>query len=146
MTAPVTVAQPKITLDRRAPSRHDSTELLVLAREVSRLAEAGYQDLADRVVHTSVVEGDGAGYDIRSYFTDGRAKFIELKTTTGPKSADFLVSPNEVAFSEKHPDQFELCRVYGFDGRSNSGASYSLFGSIVDQFLLTETQYRARVK
>jgi hypothetical protein len=25
MTAPATVAKPKITLDRRAPSRHDST-------------------------------------------------------------------------------------------------------------------------
>ena len=139
-------------MKRRYVSSEDSRdlglkgELLVFAREVRRLAEAGYQNLANDVVHTSVVEGDGAGYDVCSYFTDGRTKFIEVKTTTGPKSSEFLVSPNEIAFSAKHPDQFELCRVYGFDGRSNSGASYSLFGSIVDQFLLTETQYRARVK
>ena len=121
-------------------------ELLVLEREQRRLAEVGREDLAQQVSHTSIVEGDGAGFDIRSFFDDGRTKFIEVKTTTGPKKSEFLISPNEVAFSAEHPDQFELCRVFNFDARLNSAKSYSIFGSIAERFALTETQYRARIK
>ena len=35
------------------------------------------------VVHVAKVEGDGAGYDIKSYTSDGEQKFIEVKTTRG---------------------------------------------------------------
>lgn len=55
--------------------------------------------LAEKVLHTAKIGGDGAGFDIRSFFPDGRLKFIEVKTTTGPKDTDFLISANEVAFS-----------------------------------------------
>src|SRR4051812_14439877 len=41
-------------------------ETLVFEVERQRLVAAGRPDLADAVVHVSVVEGDGAGYDIRS--------------------------------------------------------------------------------
>lgn len=121
-------------------------ELLVLAREQQRLIARGRKDLADRVIHVSVVGGDGSGYDIASFFDDGRPKFIEVKTTTGPKSAEFLISPNEVAFSDKTCAQFELCRVFNFDARLNRATSYSVFGAIKDHFYLKETQYRAGVK
>jgi hypothetical protein len=38
--------------------------LLVLAQEIKKLRDANKPDLAERVFHVSVVEGDGAGYDL----------------------------------------------------------------------------------
>jgi Domain of unknown function (DUF3883) len=56
-----------------------------------RLLAAGRADLAAKVVHTALTEGDGAGFDITSYLADGRRKFVEMKITTGPKDTDFLI-------------------------------------------------------
>lgn len=120
-------------------------ELLVLERERRLLLAAGRADLADQVVHTSVIHGDGAGYDIASFFADGTPKFIEVKTTTGPKNSDFLISPNEIAFSEKSGPAFELCRVFQYDQQTASARSYSVYGDIRARFALLATQYRARV-
>jgi hypothetical protein len=119
-------------------------ELLVLNRERARLTHAGRSDLAAKVEHTSVLKGDGAGYDIASFFIDGRSKYIEVKTTTGAKAADFLISPNEIAFSQAHADQFELCRVFGYSDQQGTARSYSLFGNMRERLHLVETQYRAR--
>jgi hypothetical protein len=119
-------------------------ELLVLARERARLVAAERPDLAEKVVHTSVVLGDGAGYDIDSFFADGRAKYIEVKTTTGPKTSDFLISPNELDFSESRSASFELCRVFAFDKDSRSARSYSLWGNMRERLSLIQTQFRAR--
>lgn len=119
-------------------------ELLVLNRERAILSQAGRSDLAAQVEHTSVLKGDGAGYDIASFFIDGRTKYIEVKTTTGAKSSDFLISPNEISFSEMHADQFELCRVFGYSSQHGAARSYSLFGNMRERLHLVETQYRAR--
>jgi Domain of unknown function (DUF3883) len=87
-------------------------ERLVMERERRRLLAAGRADLAGKVVHTALTEGDGVGFDITSYFADGRIKFVEVKTTTGPKDTDFLT--NEVKFSATQPDNYELCRVFRY--------------------------------
>ncbi len=120
-------------------------ELLVLERERRRLSAAGRADLANQVVHTSVIHGDGAGYDIASFFVDGMPKYIEVKTTTGPKNSDFLISPNEIAFSEKSGPAFELCRVFKYNQQTATARSYSVYGDIRTRFALLETQYRARI-
>jgi len=119
-------------------------EYLVLDRERQRLTAAGRPDLAALVRHVSVIEGDGAGYDIHSFFPDGRAKFVEVKTTSGPKSSDFWISPNEIAFSAKQAASYELCRVFDYDPTANSGACYSVSGDISQFFAFTPTEYRAR--
>ena len=69
----------------------------------------------------------------------------EVKTTTGPKDTDFLISANEVAFSATHPDNYELCRVFAFDLRPNTGRCYSIPGDIAKWLRLSATEYRARV-
>ena len=102
----------------------------------------GRDDLAERVRHTAIVEGDGAGFDIRSFFLDGRTKCIEVKTTTGPKETDFFISSNEVQFSSSHADSYELCRVFEYSHTNNSGKSYPLFGNISHLFYLRPTHYR----
>lgn len=123
----------------------EAGELLVLAHERRRLLEAGRGDLADRVVHTAKVEGDGTGFDICSFFLDGRPKFVEVKTTTGPKDTDFLISANEVAFSATHPDDYELCRVFAYSARDKTGRCYTITGDIGKWLKLSATEYRARV-
>ena len=45
-------------------------ELLVLEYERKNLIDAGRKDLAENVQHVSVEQGDGAGYDIRSFSID----------------------------------------------------------------------------
>ncbi|HCF55246.1 MAG TPA: DUF3883 domain-containing protein [Bacillus sp. (in: Bacteria)] len=46
-----------------------------------------------------MVEGDGVGFDISSFDLDDNPKYIEVKTTSGGKRTPFMISANEVAFS-----------------------------------------------
>lgn len=117
-------------------------ECLVLEQERQALIAAGRPELAAQVVHTAVIEGDGAGFDIASFFPDGQRKFVEVKTTTGPKDADFFISANEVAFALACPESYELCRVFDYDHASNSGRCYRIPGSTFPSLHLTPTQYR----
>ena len=118
-------------------------ELLVLESEKQRLLQAGLPELAKRVVHVSVVEGDGAGYDIRSFAADGTVRHLEVKTSRGGDSTGFFISPNEVAFSEAHPGSFELVRVYGYDQSAQSGSYYRLSGPVSKTLTLEPSQNRA---
>ena len=101
------------------------------------------RDLAERVVHVAVVEGDAAGYDIRSYELDGTARLIEVKTTRGAATAAFFVSPNEIALSCVQADNYVLIRVFGYDGPNNSASYYQVHGALNDAFDLTPAEYRA---
>jgi len=118
-------------------------ELLVLELEIEKLRGEGLDQLADKVIHTSVVEGDGAGYDIRSYNFDGTIKYIEVKTTKGGKGTAFYISPNELAFSKVHQSAFELVRVFNYDNKNMAGSYFVLNGDINKSLKLEPTQYRA---
>jgi hypothetical protein len=119
-------------------------ELLVVAYESARLAQAGRSDLARLVTHVAVDEGDNAGYDVRSFHDDGRIKFIEVKTTKGGPLTDFFASSNEVAFSEKHSDDYALYRLYNFDEKANAAEGFEIDGPLSKNFLLTPTQFKMR--
>jgi hypothetical protein len=118
-------------------------ELLVLRHERRVLAEGGRPDLASKVRHVSLVEGDGAGYDVGSFTLEGEPKYIEVKTTRGPAEAPFFVTANEVGFSEAHPHQYHLYRVYDYDDERDAGTYYAEAGSLGGKFALTPTQFRA---
>jgi hypothetical protein len=120
-------------------------ELLVLDREKKILSAGGHSDLTTRILHTSVIEGDGAGYDIQSYREDGSIKFIEVKTTTGGINTPFVLTVNEVAFSKIHPDYYVLYRVYDFNPKTRSGKFYILEGDITELLQLEPTQFRASI-
>ena len=113
----------------------------VVELEKKLLVEAGRPDLAEKVRHVSKEEGDGAGYDIRSYTVSGDEKFIEVKTTKGGASSSFFITSNEVAFSEHKADNFYLCRVYDF--QDGHGRYYVVAGSVAEGFELAASQYRA---
>jgi len=116
-------------------------ELLVIEFEQNRLNELGRDDLSREVVHTSVVQGDGAGYDILSFNEDGTPRYIEVKTTRGSLNTDFYMSPNEINFSEKHPDNFFLYRVYDF-GSENSAKFFIIKGNVNNQLIKTPVNFR----
>lgn len=119
-------------------------ELLVLEWEREALRAAGRADLAGRVRHTAVVEGDGAGYDIESLTPEGKPKYIEVKTTRGPAATPFFMSPNELAFAALHAADYRLYRVYEFQAEPPSGHVYIMEGDPGAQFECTPTQYQLR--
>ena len=120
-------------------------ELLVITHEKERLIKAGRSDLAEKIVHVSQVEGDSAGYDIRSYESDGAYRFIEVKTTRGGATTSFFISPNELAFSAQNPDCYVLFRLYEFDDESESAKTYLLTGNVAAHLLLEPTAFRANL-
>jgi hypothetical protein len=87
-------------------------EELVYHSEIARLNLAGREDLARRVNWVSQEDGDGAGYDIRSYEHDGTERFLEVKTTIGNKWTPFYLSRNERDFAEEAPNNFLIFRLY----------------------------------
>jgi len=107
-------------------------EELVLMEEKRRLLELGLHELSEAVTHTSVIEGDGAGYDIKSFNDDGSPRFIEVKTTRGGADTDFFMSVNEIRFADQHPDSYCLYRLYNFDVATNSAECYVHMGAIDD--------------
>jgi hypothetical protein len=119
-------------------------EKLVLRMERERLASHGRPDLAECVRHVSLIEFDCAGYDILSFELDGRKRFIEVKTTCGGIDADFFMSANELAFSERQAAAYFLYRLYEFNRELNSAKYFVLTGALAEnaQLTLLPTNFR----
>ena len=119
-------------------------EEAVLESERNALIASGRADLAELIFHVAKVEGDGAGYDIRSYTPTGELKFIEVKTTRGDKSTAFYLSSNEERFAAEHPDSFYLHRVFEFDQVTSSGKVFVHRGDLKAGFALSPIQFKAQ--
>lgn len=115
-------------------------EEFVLDVEHRRLWEAGHRSLAERIEHVSRTQGDGLGYDIRSFEVDGRLRLIEVKTTSFGAMTPFFASRCEVAASEEHAQQFSLCRVFRFREKARI---FVLPGSLRESCILDAVQFRA---
>jgi hypothetical protein len=72
-----------------------------------------------------------------------RELFIEVKTTNSGKYQPFMISDNEVAFSEEHPDQYSLYRVFQF---KNDPRLFTLDGRIHEHVNLLVREYTAAFK
>ena len=90
-------------------------ERLVLRFEHERLWRAGRRELADRIEHVSQTRGDGLGYDILSFETNGRERLLEVKTTRFGPWTPFFVSRNELRVSEEMGERYRICRLYAFE-------------------------------
>ncbi|KFG89889.1 hypothetical protein BV98_002303 [Sphingobium herbicidovorans NBRC 16415] len=108
--------------------------------ERERLSAVGREDLARKVRWVSQEDGDGAGYDIRSYAHDGQERLLEVKTTLGHARTPFYLSSNELAFSQERPEAFKLLRVYDF---ARSAKAFELEPPLTDHVALLPTAYRA---
>lgn len=119
-------------------------EELVLGLERQRLDDAGRNDLAMQVEWVSAHQGDGAGYDIRSFRTSGEVLHIEVKSTTQQDAlSPMYFSANELAFARQHPESYEVHRVYDLDAAPKV---FRITGAIGDELDLQPISFRARLK
>ncbi len=119
---------------------------MVLRLEKETLIKHGKPELAQKVEHVSVEQGDGLGYDILSFTSKGEEKFIEVKTTVGNKNTPFEISSNEIEFSEEKGENYYLYRVYNFGVGKETANYYAIRGKVSDNFELVPTRYRAYKK
>lgn len=117
-------------------------ELFVLELEARRLHDAGKKTLADRIEHVSATQGDGLGYDVRSFEEDGRERLIEVKTTAFGELTPFYVTRNELARSERDAAQYQLYRLFDFRDKPRV---FSLPGAIAGHCQLDAVSYLARL-
>lgn len=127
-------------LDARRRTLGAQGEEFVVWLERRRLQEAGALRLAKEVTRVSETEGDGAGYDVRSFESDGQLRHIEVKTTTFGKVHPFIVSANELDYSKDHSRTYWLYRVFHFGASSRL---FALRGAIDESCRLEPVQYRA---
>ena len=118
-------------------------EELVIDLEIKNLLKNNRKDLAEKIIHVSVIEGDGAGYDIKSFTPEGEIKYIEVKTTKGTGNTPFYLTPNELEFSKLNPANYYLYRLYDLDVDQKAGKIYVLSGDISLNLDLKPTQYLA---
>ncbi len=114
-----------------------------LEYERYRLNTNGQGMLADKIEWVSEIQGDGAGYDISSFSEDGAKRSIEVKTTNGGALTSFIVTANELEYSQEAGDSFHLYRVFEF---SSSPQLYMLRGDMVSHLQLRPMDYRACLK
>lgn len=117
-------------------------EMFALDVEHRRLWEQGARDLAERIEHVSSTKGDGLGFDILSFESDGRERLIEVKTTRFGQYTPFFASSNEVSVSADHAERYALYRVFDF---RSSPRLFIVPGSLRDRFDLDPVQFRASV-
>ena len=131
------------TRDERNRRLGRSGESWVLGYEEERLREEQRPDLIARIDWISDRLGDGTGYDILSFESTEVARFIEVKTTNGGSLSSFIVSQNEVEFSEETEDSFCLYRVFNF---AQSPRLFILRGPLTASVQLEALDYRARLR
>ena len=115
-------------------------EELVMEFEHQRLWTAGYKTLADRIEHMSKSKGDGCGFDISSFETNGRERLVEVKTTRFGALTPFFASKNEVEVSDERSAEYHVYRLFDF---SKSPRLFQLNGSMRSTCTLEAVQYRA---
>lgn len=129
-----------LEIEARNQSLGQAGEKFVLSFERYRLIKAGKDDLANRVEHVSVTQGDYLGYDIQSFEVDGRDRLIEVKTTRYGAMNRFFASLNEVEISHRKKDVYRLYRVFNFDKQPQF---FVLAGSLHDTCQLTAINFSA---
>lgn len=118
-------------------------ESWVVGYEQTRLGDEGRPDLIEKIDWVSDRLGDGTGYDILSFETSDVTRFIEVKTTNGGPITPFIVSHNELGFSEETEDSFCLYRLFDF---GSSPKLFILRGPLSSNLALDPIDYRARLK
>src|SRR5699024_11680528 len=116
-------------------------EKAIFRHEQAQLAKEGRNDLARRVIHTSLTN-DSAGYDIRSFFPDGCEHFIEVKSTAGSAEEPFYIS------ARKSDSLKTILTSTAFLGSSEwiwinrLGTFFGYSGEISDHVQLAPTDYK----
>jgi len=119
-------------------------EYVALYLEKYFLEAIGKKDLADKVRHVSVEDGDEMGYDILSFFQNGNEKYIEVKSTTGNATTPFYMSQNELNFIQSHHSNAVIYRVLITENEPKLKVYSS--EEVLTQFDITPSQYKVKPK
>lgn len=142
-----TVKKDYVKETKRNSSTGEYGENIVVKLEEEKLKKAGKHKLAKQIVHVSVTQGDGAGYDIKSFDIDGNEIYIEVKSTTSPdRNAAFNISANEVKASEYYGDSYYLYRLYDISNTHEHPKYYTIQGNLKEKLNLLSTSYLASPK
>lgn len=112
----------------------------VFHHERQILVQSGREDLARRVRWVSKEDGDGVGYDIFSFTSEGRERLIEVKTTNGWERTPFHISRNEIKVAEERRDNWYLFRLYEF---AREPKAFELRPPLDAHVSLTATSFQA---
>ena len=119
-------------------------ESLVFELERQRLQALGRIDLSDHVRWVARDDGDRYGYDILSFHGIGdeaeQERWLEVKTTNGPRTTPFFITRNELNVSRRWPDAFRIVRLYEFRRQARG---YRLRPPLEDHVWLSPTMYSA---
>ncbi|MCY3878336.1 MAG: DUF3883 domain-containing protein [Rhodobacteraceae bacterium] len=119
-------------------------ESRVVAHEKQRLSLLGRDDLAEKVRWVAALDGDGHGYDIRSYKGEGeeagQERLLEVKSTTGGRTVPFFLTRNEFETGERHIGTYRIVRLYNFNIRRRA---YRVRPPLSDNLDLTPISFRA---
>ena len=126
--------------DERNRALGYSGEERVFHHERTVLQQQGRADLANRVRWVSQEDGDGAGYDIASFTSEGRERLIEVKTTNGWERTPFHISRNELEVANERHGDWYLFRLYEY---SRSPKAFELRPPLDAHVSLTATSFQA---
>ncbi len=104
----------------------------------------GRKDLAEKVRHVSAEDGDGLGYDVLSFFENGKEKYIEVKSTTASLGSSFYLSRNELGFLKEHNEDAFIYRVL-ISGEVPQIMTYSS-PQVLEQNEIIPVQYMVKAK
>jgi len=126
--------------DERNRALGKAGEERVLKHERDTLTTAGREDLAQKIRWVSDEDGDGAGYDIASFYEDGRQRLIEVKTTKGWERTPFHISRNELAVADERREDWCLFRLWNF---ARTPKAFELRPPLDAHVSLTATSFQA---
>jgi len=126
--------------DERNRALGRAGEERVLAHEREMLRSAGRDDLARKVRWVSEEDGDGVGYDIASFGSDGLPRLIEVKTTNGWERTRFHIRRNELAVAKERRSEWCLFRLWNF---SRNPKAFELHPPLDAHVALTATTFQA---
>ncbi len=112
----------------------------MLAHEQASLRSAGRDDLARRIRWVSEEDGDGAGYDIASFASDGRSRLIEVKTTKGWERTPFHITRNGPTVPDERRSEWCMFRLWNF---SREPRAFELYLPLDVRVTLTATTFVA---
>jgi hypothetical protein len=130
-----------LALEQHNRALGKSGEEYVLRYEQYRLNELGAGKLADRIEHVASTRGDGLGFDVLSFESNGMERLIEVKTTSFGLEAPFYISRAELDVSREKAEFYQLYRLFDFRDRPRM---YQLKGPVDQHCILDPVSYRAR--
>jgi len=134
---------------RETNLRARAAEIFVLKYEQDRLKSEGRNDLSNLVKRVSE-NNVNAGYDIRSFNSDGSTRYIEVKSAKSLK-IQFYLSAAERRFAENNINEFWIYfipRTQDLPNLQHGPIMLTDFSHLLEEgFLSTEpTTYRVRIQ